>query len=48
MRGWICWKGDPDETGDIKIDEAVIPLAYLAEITASDESLFKKYDWKGC
>ena len=41
----ICWKVDPEETGAIKIDEAVIPLA---EITASDESLFKKDEWEGC
>ena len=44
----ICWKVDPDETGVIKIDEAAIPLADVAEITASDESLFKKDEWEGC
>ena len=44
----ICWKVDPEETGAIKIDEAVIPLADAAEITASDESLFKKDEWEGC
>ena len=44
----ICWKVDPEETGAIKIHEAVIPLADVAEITASDESLFKKDEWEGC
>jgi len=44
----ICWKVDPEETGCIKIDEAAIPLADVAEITASDESLFKKDEWDGC
>ena len=44
----ICWKVDPEETGVIKIDEAIIPLADVAEITASDESLFKKDEWEGC
>ena len=45
----ICWKVDPEETGAIKIDEAVIPLADVAEITASDESLFKEKDeWETC
>lgn len=44
----ICWKVDPEETDAIKIDEAVIPLADVAEITASDESLFKKNEWEGC
>ena len=32
----------------IKIDEAAIPLADVAEITASDESLFKKDEWEAC
>ena len=41
----ICWKVDPEEVGVIKIDEAAIPLADVAEITASNESLFKKDDW---
>ena len=40
------WKVDPEETGVIKIDEAVIPLPDVAEITASDESLFKKDEWE--
>ena len=44
----ICWKVDPDETGVIKIDEAVIPLVDVAEITASDESLFTQNEWEGC
>ena len=44
----ICWKVDPEETGCIKIDEAAIPLADVAEITASDEALFKKDEWEGC
>ena len=44
----ICWKVDPEETGAIKIDEAAIPLADVAEITASDESLFRKDEWEGC
>ena len=44
----ICWKVDPDVDGTIKIDEAVIPLADVAEITASDESLFRKDEWEGC
>ena len=44
----ICWKVDPEETGYIKIDEAAIPLADVAEITASDEALFKKDEWEGC
>lgn len=44
----ICWKVDPEEAGVIKIDEAAIPLADVAEITASDESLFKKDEWEGC
>lgn len=44
----ICWKVDPEETGCIKVDEAVIPLVDVAEITASDESLFKKDEWEGC
>ena len=42
------WKVDPEETGVTKIDEAVIPLADVAEITASDESLLNKNKWKGC
>ena len=44
----ICWKVDPEETGAIQIDEAVIPLADVTEITASDEALFKKDEWEGC
>ena len=44
----ICWKVDPEEAGVIKIEEAVIPLADVAWITASDESLFKKDEWEGC
>ena len=44
----ICWKVDPEETGAIKIDEAVIPLADVAEITASDEALFKQDEWEAC
>lgn len=44
----ISWKVDPEETGIIKIDEAAIPLADIAEITASDGSLFKKDEWEGC
>ena len=44
----ICWKVEPGEKGFIKIDEAVIPLADVVEITASDESLFKMDDWEGC
>jgi hypothetical protein len=44
----ICWKVDPEETGVIIIDEAAIPLTDVAEITASDESLFKKDEWEGC
>ena len=44
----ICWKVDPEETGCIKIDEAAIPLADVAEITASDEALFKKDEWEAC
>lgn len=44
----ICWKVDPEETGVIKIDEAAIPLADVVEITASDESLFKKDGWEAC
>lgn len=44
----ICRKVDPEETGCIKIDEAAIPLADVAEITASDELLFKKEEWEGC
>ena len=39
---------NPEETGCIKIDEAAIPLADVAEITASDEALFKKDEWEGC
>ena len=42
----ICWKVDPEETGMITIDEAAIPLADVTEITASDESLFKKDEWE--
>ena len=38
----ICRKVDPDEAGVIRIDEAAIPLADIAGITASDESLFLK------
>ena len=44
----ICWKVDLDEMGVVKIDEAAIPLADVAEITAFDESLFKKDEWAGC
>ena len=44
----ICWKVDPEETGCIKIDEAAIPLADVAEITSSDESLFKTDEWEAC
>ncbi len=44
----ICWKVDPEETGMITIDEAAIPLADVTEITASDESLFKKDEWEAC
>ena len=38
-------KVDPEETGVIKINKAAIPLADVAEITGSDESLFKKDEW---
>ena len=44
----ICWKADPEETRVIKIDEAAILLADVAEITASDETLFKKDEWEAC
>ena len=43
-----CWNVDPEGAGCIKIDEAAIPLADVAEITASDEALFKKDEWDGC
>lgn len=42
----ICRKVDPDEAGVIKIDEAAIPLADVAGITASDESIFNSVE--GC
>ena len=44
----ICWKVDLDEMGVVKIDEAAIPLADVAEITASDEALFKQDEWEAC
>ena len=44
----ICWKVDLDEMGVVKIDEAAIPLADVAEITASDETLFKQDEWEAC
>lgn len=40
--------GRSERMGVIKINEAVIPLADVAEITASDESLLNKNKWKGC
>ena len=44
----ICRKVDPNETGCIKIEETAIPLADVAGITASDESLFGEDEWAGC
>ena len=44
----ICRKVDPEETGMIIIDEAAIPLADVATVSASDESLFKKDEWESC
>ena len=44
----ICRKVDTDVTKSITIDEAVIPLTDVIEITAADENLFKKEEWTAC
>lgn len=44
----ICWKVDPDVTDSITIDNTVIPLTDVIEITASDEDIFKKDEWMEC
>ena len=44
----ICWKVDSDVTNTIKIDEAVISLTDVIEITAADENIFKKDEWIAC
>ena len=41
-------EGRPRGDGMHKIDEAAIPLADVAEITSSDESLFKTDEWEAC
>ena len=38
----ICRRVDPDAEGIIQIDERIIPLADIIEITASDEALFRR------
>ena len=38
----ICRKVESDVTNSITIDEAVIPLTDVIEITAADENIFKK------
>lgn len=44
----ICWKVDPDVTNSITIDDAVISLTDVIEITTADESKFKKDEWVAC
>ena len=44
----ICRKVDSDVTNSITIDEAVIPLTDVIELTATDENIFKKDDWMEC
>ena len=41
----ICRKVDPDVTNTITIDNAVIPIADVIEITAADESIFYKKEY---
>ena len=44
----ICWKVDSDVTNSITIDDAVITLADVIEITAADENIFTKDEWVAC
>ncbi len=44
----ICRKVDPDVTDTITIDEAVIPLTDVIEITAADDNIFKRDEWAAC
>ena len=44
----ICWKVDSDVTNSITIDDVVITLADVIEITAADENIFKKDEWVAC
>ena len=44
----ICRKVDHDVTNSITIDETVIPLTDVIEITAADETIFKKDEWVAC
>ena len=44
----ICWKVDSDVTDSLTIDNTVIPLIDVIEITAADEDIFKKDEWMGC
>ena len=44
----ICWKVDSDVTDSITIDNTVIPLTDVIEITAANEDIFKKDEWMEC
>ena len=44
----ICRKLDSDVTISITIDDTVIPLTDVIEITAADENIFKKDEWVAC
>lgn len=44
----ICRKVDSEITKSITIDNAVIPLTDVIEITAADENIFKKDAWVAC
>ena len=44
----VCMKVDTDSAGIIRIGETVISLDDVAEIIASDETLFSEDEWEPC